>query len=178
MEYSTESARLATFGPRTKRSKSGWPHATPTPEDLAKAGFYYRPAAVSNDNTICYLCERALDGWEEDDDPVQEHLKHSPDCGWAVLMGIAQEGNSDPSSMEDPTGAHLSDARSATFAIGWPHESKRGWTCKIDKLVEAGWHFAPSSECEDLVSCVYCRLSLDGWEPKDNPLYETGFPPF
>ncbi|KAJ9610725.1 hypothetical protein H2200_005502 [Cladophialophora chaetospira] len=172
MEYATIESRLATFEPPTKRSKLGWPHKTPTPEDLARAGFYYKPSKASNDNTICYLCERQLGGWEPDDDPAEEHLKHSPECGWAILMNAAQEAKQDTENMEDPTGQLLTDARRATFAIGWPHESKRAWRCKTDKMVEAGWYFAPVAEGEDYVSCSYCKLSLDGWEPKDDPFEE------
>ncbi len=172
MEYATIESRLATFEPPSKRSKLGWPHKTPSPEDVARAGFYYKPSKASNDNTICYLCERQLGGWEADDDPVEEHLKHSPQCGWAVLMNVAQDANQETADIEDPTGQLLSDARRATFAIGWPHESKRAWKCKTEKMVEAGWYFAPVAEGEDYVSCSYCKLSLDGWEPKDDPFEE------
>lgn len=170
MEYSAFAARLATFAPPSKRSKAGWPHATPTPDSLAKAGFYYQPQGVGSDNTVCYLCQRALDGWEKDDDPVEEHLKHSSSCGWALLMSISNDAKLDHATMEDPTSETITEARRATFANGWPHESKRGWTCKTEKMVEAGWHFEPTPESEDFVSCAYCKLSLDGWEPKDNPL--------
>lgn len=172
MEFSTLEARLATFEPPSKRSKLGWPHKTPTPQDLAKAGFYYKPLPTSNDNAMCYLCDRSLDGWEPDDDPVQEHVTHSSDCGWAILMSLGQEGTTDVNTMEDPTGKLYVEARRATFSIGWPHESKRGWTCKVEKMVEAGWHYAPTTESDDFVSCIHCKLSLDGWEPKDNPFDE------
>lgn len=172
MEYATLESRLATYEPPTKRSKLGWPHKTPTPEDLAKAGFYYKPSKSSNDNTICYLCDRQLGGWEPDDDPIEEHMKHSPECGWAILMTAARDVKQDADAMEDPTGQLLEDARRATFAIGWPHESKRGWRCKTEKMVEAGWYFTPVAEGEDYVSCVYCKLSVDGWEPKDDPFEE------
>ncbi|KAG9773568.1 hypothetical protein ABEF93_005808 [Exophiala dermatitidis] len=172
MEFVTLEARLATFEKPSKRSKLGWPHKTPTPEELAKAGFYFKPSTSSNDNTICFLCERALGGWEPDDDPVQEHLKHSDDCGWAILMNIGQDATWDTNEMEDPTGPQITEARRSTFSIGWPHESKRGWTCKVEKMVEAGWHYAPTPDSDDFVSCVYCKLSLDGWEPKDNPFDE------
>ncbi|OAL36421.1 hypothetical protein AYO20_04317 [Fonsecaea nubica] len=172
MEYATYESRLATFEPPSKRSKLGWPHKTPTPEELARAGFYYKPSSASNDNTICYLCERQLDGWEPDDDPIGEHLKHSSDCGWAILMSTAQDAKQNISTLEDPTEQLYADARRATFAVGWPHEPKRGWKCKVEKMVEAGWHFAPLPESEDYVSCVYCKLSLDGWEPKDDPFDE------
>lgn len=138
-------------------------------KQLALAGFYYKPSASSHDNTQCFLCERALDGWEEQDDPKVEHLKHSPQCGWAIIMNIKQDKD-DSSAMDDPTQSRMAEARKATFATGWPHENKRGWVCKIQKMVEAGWHFAPTPESEDFVSCAYCKLSLDGWEPKDKPL--------
>ncbi|KAK5221345.1 hypothetical protein LTR72_006905 [Exophiala xenobiotica] len=172
MEYSTYESRLATFEPPSKRSKLGWPHKTPTPEELAKAGFYYKPSSESNDNTICFMCGRFLDGWEADDDPIQEHVKHSSDCAWAILMDAGQNASYDVNNMEDPTGQHCADARRGTFAIGWPHESKRGWTCKTEKMVEAGWYYVPTPESDDFVSCTYCKLSLDGWEPKDSPFEE------
>ena len=169
MEYATLEARLKTFEPPTKRSKAGWPHKAPSAEAVAAAGFYYRPNRTGDDNVVCYLCDRYLDGWEKDDDPIAEHLQHSSECGFAIMAGVARQEEHDPSQMEDPTGQRLEDARRATFA-NWPHEEKRGWTCKIDKMVEGGWHFTPTYECEDFTSCAYCKLCLDGWEPKDNPL--------
>lgn len=38
------------------------------------------------------------------------------------------------------------------------------------QMVEGGWYFCPTEESNDLASCAYCKLSLDGWEPKDDPL--------
>ena len=80
--YATYSTRLASFAtsipvPTKKRTSNAkgtksttWPHKCPSPEELALAGFYYKPSAEAPDNTICYMCERQLDGWEEDDYPV------------------------------------------------------------------------------------------------------------
>ncbi|WEW54897.1 hypothetical protein PRK78_000324 [Emydomyces testavorans] len=39
-------------------------------------------------------------------------------------------------------------------------------------MVEAGWYFCPNEESDDFVSCAYCNLSLDGWEPQDDPFDE------
>ena len=39
------------------------------------------------------------------------------------------------------------------------------------QMIEAGWCYDPSPEYDDGVTCCYCNLSLDGWEPKDNPVY-------
>lgn len=38
-------------------------------------------------------------------------------------------------------------------------------------MIEAGWYYCPTLESDDFVQCAYCGLSLDGWEPKDNPRY-------
>ena len=169
--YATYDAREASFAPPTKRGK-GWPHKSPSPPDLAKAGFFWKPTSTK-DNVECFMCGRHLDGWEADDDALQEHLKHGSDCAWAVLMSTAVGTKYDVDDMDDPTSTAMVEARRNTFeTLQWPHESKRGWTCKTEKMVEAGWHFAPTTECEDYTSCVYCNLSLDGWEPKDNPFDE------
>lgn len=41
-------------------------------------------------------------------------------------------------------------------------------------MVEAGWAWDPNDESDDRdgVTCFYCNLSLDGWEPKDDPFVE------
>ncbi|KAI9830821.1 MAG: hypothetical protein M1819_005346 [Sarea resinae] len=178
----TFAGRLASFAaaqlPKRRASNAknqktiSWPHTSPSPEDLARAGFFYRPTASSADNVACFLCRKSLDGWEEEDSPVSEHLHHSPTCGWAVNAGIAQRKEDEHPVEEDPLSDELMEARKATFMDLWPHEGKRGWTCKMQKMVEAGWYYCPTPESDDFVSCAYCSLSLDGWEPKDNPLRE------
>ncbi|KAL4977303.1 hypothetical protein BDW66DRAFT_38504 [Aspergillus desertorum] len=177
----TFAARLATFDlvlhpdRRSSSAKStkpiSWPHSKPSPAELAHAGFFYNPYETNPDNTTCFLCRRALDGWEEDDNPITEHLKHAKDCGWAVMMDI-QQRSSNPAEIEDPTSEPIVQARLATFGDSWPHDGKKGWMCQSDKMVEGGWYFCPNEESADLASCAYCKLSLDGWEPKDNPYDE------
>ncbi|KAJ5961242.1 uncharacterized protein N7479_008392 [Penicillium vulpinum] len=175
-EMDTFAARLASFDtvlkPEKRRSSGTktpksiiWPHQRPSPAELAHAGFYYKPYETNPDNTTCFECHRALDGWEEDDNPVTEHLKHAPDCGWAIMMDL-QQNSSNPASIEDPTGDRITQARLSTFSTKWPHDGKKGW------MVEGGWYFCPTDESNDLASCVYCKLSLDGWEPKDDPFDE------
>ncbi|KAL4952464.1 hypothetical protein BDW69DRAFT_21029 [Aspergillus filifer] len=180
-EMETLAARLATFdlvlhpNRRSSTSKSAkpisWPHSRPSPAELAHAGFFYNPYETNPDNTTCFLCRRALDGWEEDDNPITEHLKHAKDCGWAVMMDI-QQRSSNPAEIEDPTSEAIVQARLSTFGESWPHDGKKGWVCQSDKMVEGGWYFCPNEESADLASCAYCKLSLDGWEPKDNPFDE------
>ncbi|KAL4778772.1 hypothetical protein BJX76DRAFT_122509 [Aspergillus varians] len=180
-EMETLAARLATFdlvlhSDRRSSSSNGaksisWPHSRPSPAELAHAGFFYNPYETNPDNTTCFLCRRALDGWEEEDNPITEHLKHANDCGWAVMMDI-QQRSSNPTEIEDPTSEAMAQARLSTFGESWPHDGKKGWLCQSDKMVEGGWYFCPNEESADLASCAYCKLSLDGWEPKDDPFDE------
>ncbi|KAJ5161727.1 hypothetical protein N7492_007119 [Penicillium capsulatum] len=178
----TFTARLASFDtvlkPEKRRSSTTkgaktvrWPHQRPSPAELAHAGFYYKPYESNPDNTICFQCNRALDGWEEEDEPVTEHLKHSPDCAWAIMMDISQH-SSNPAAIEDPTSSRIAQARLDSFGSTWPHDGKRGWLCQSEKMVDSGWFFCPTDDSNDLATCVYCKLSLDGWEPKDDPFDE------
>ncbi|KAL2855922.1 hypothetical protein BJY01DRAFT_196600 [Aspergillus pseudoustus] len=180
-DMETFAARLATFDlvlqpdRRSSSSKSAkpisWPHISPSPAELANAGFFYNPYETNPDNTTCFLCRRALDGWEEDDNPITEHLKHTKDCGWAVMMDIYRS-SSNPAEIDDPTSEKIAGARLATFGESWPHDGKKGWLCQSGKMVDGGWYFCPNEESADMASCAYCKLSLDCWEPKDNPFDE------
>ncbi|KAK2041401.1 AT hook domain-containing protein [Colletotrichum somersetense] len=182
-EYFTYEGRLGSFHqvyPAPKRRQSGatkggknltWPHMKYLlPEELAKAGFVWRPFPDNPDNVACFLCNKSLDGWEQGDNPLEEHLKHSPDCGWAIVAGIA--ANINDLATEDPASARMIAARKATFDARWPHEGKRGWKNKIKQLAEAGWKYTPSIEYNDMATCTYCELALDGWEQNDKPMDE------
>lgn len=133
---------------------------------------------------VCFLCDKSLDGWEEGDNPLEEHLKHSPTCGWAITAAIETGyGNYGKVHPLDPA---MVEARKATFAGRWPYESKKGFKCKTKKvgalncrvlgktltrlqLVEAGWKYTPSLDEDDMATCTYCDLALEGWESDDNP---------
>lgn len=107
-------------------------------------------------------------GWEKGDDPVAEHLSLSPDCGWAIVASI--EAGHEQLLLEDPTSVRMIAARKATFGDRWPHDKKKGWKCKSKQMVDAGWIYKPTPEGDDMVKCMYCDLSLDGFEPKDDPM--------
>ncbi|KAK4144553.1 uncharacterized protein C8A04DRAFT_11443 [Dichotomopilus funicola] len=152
--------KASTAGGRGSKATS-WPHKTLSP---------VAPHPKSPDNVVCFLCQKSLDGWEETDNPLEEHLKHSPTCGWAITAAIeAGYGNYGKVPPLDPA---MIEARKATFGGRWPYESKKGFKCKTKKLVEAGWKFTPSREADDMATCAYCNLALEGWEAGDNPFDE------
>lgn len=37
-------------------------------------------------------------------------------------------------------------------------------------MVDAGWKYTPTPEYDDMATCTYCSLALDGWEPSDKPM--------
>ncbi|RDL33796.1 uncharacterized protein BP5553_08164 [Venustampulla echinocandica] len=182
-QYFAYEARLASFQtaqPLAKRRTSNassrapktmkWPHKSMSPEEFANAGFFYYPGQANPDNAVCFLCHYSLDGWEENDDPLVEHLKHSPDCGWAIVAAIGRQD--EELSSEYPSSTRMIAARKATFTNKWPHEGKKGWKCKVKQMVDAGWKYTPTAESDDMATCTYCELGLDGWEPSDKPLDE------
>ncbi|KAL8709421.1 MAG: hypothetical protein Q9220_005804 [cf. Caloplaca sp. 1 TL-2023] len=140
----TLAARLESFNavrPATKKrtsnaksaAKSKWPHRSPSPAQLAAAGFYFNPTSATPDGTTCYLCHCNLDGWEEDDSAIGEHVSLSPNCGWAAIAHIEQEIEDGNNEHEDPMDERLLEARRMTFGANWPHEHKKGWRCKTQK---------------------------------------------
>ncbi|RUS89443.1 hypothetical protein EGW08_002816 [Elysia chlorotica] len=76
----SETERLKTF--------ESWPNEVDdncTPEKLAQAGFYFLPCEESPDNVCCIFCGKELDGWAPDDDPLEEHRKHSKACPFLAM---------------------------------------------------------------------------------------------
>uniref|UniRef100_A0A1B6EF27 Uncharacterized protein n=1 Tax=Clastoptera arizonana TaxID=38151 RepID=A0A1B6EF27_9HEMI len=73
--YSKE--RLKTF--------KNWPFkksAICSPIKMAEAGFY----CYGDENSArCYFCLKTLEGWEKNDDPMEEHRSHRPDCAFVIL---------------------------------------------------------------------------------------------
>ena len=69
--YLREEARLNSF-------LYMWPSSSPvSPEDLAKAGFYFTRIS---DRVQCAFCFGVLRNWEEGDDAMGEHRRYFPNC--------------------------------------------------------------------------------------------------
>ncbi|KAL1901141.1 hypothetical protein Cpir12675_000630 [Ceratocystis pirilliformis] len=178
-DFVTYDARLASFTNPKKRATTSngragkimrWPHGSIRPEDMAAAGMFFYPATTNPDHTICFHCGKGLDGWENGDNPFDEHLTHSRSCGWAILKAV--EFGVDSYDQLDPMDPGLVEARRETFAGLWPHEDKKGWKCKTKQLVDSGWVYTPTLESNDMATCLHCSLALDGWEPGDKPINE------
>jgi hypothetical protein len=178
-------ARLATFqgvpaksrrsSSRSKKAaprvKAAWPLSSPSAQDLAYAGFVWRPTSASPDNVQCFACNCQLDGWEEADVPAYEHLTHSPTCGFAVVTNIRLRHGDPARTEEDPTSEAMVACRRETFGDIWPLDIAAGFP-GAEQLAAAGWYYDPADDTPDGVTCPYCHLSLDAWDSGDDPLEE------
>ncbi|XP_053308718.1 baculoviral IAP repeat-containing protein 7 [Spea bombifrons] len=73
-EMMEERERLATY--------RDWPpNAGVTPDQLARAGFFY---TGNRDKVKCFHCDGGLWNWERGDDPWREHAKWFPRCEFLV----------------------------------------------------------------------------------------------
>ncbi|KAI0317322.1 inhibitor of apoptosis repeat-containing protein, partial [Amylostereum chailletii] len=183
-------ARLETFF-KAKRVKNGtgkrtisvkWPHPdtiTATPSALAEAGFYYDPSWDDQDNVSCFMCDKELAGWEEDDDPFQIHWEKCRDsCAWAIVR-CGLDGDVDrkgkfvfKDGSRIPNGKQMEKARLTTFTTRswWPHDTTKGHGASSTKMAKAGFVYTPSSAGDDNATCLYCNVSLGGWDEDDDPL--------
>ncbi|RWS12917.1 survivin-like protein [Dinothrombium tinctorium] len=74
----SEKQRLLTF--------ESWPFTTGpcVKEKMAKAGFYR--CDERSDAVRCFCCFKELDQWSHNDEPWDEHIKHSKNCFFAQLQ--------------------------------------------------------------------------------------------
>lgn len=52
---------------------------------MARAGFYHCNIKGEKDTVRCFVCFECLEGWDEDDDPFEEHFRTQPQCLFAKL---------------------------------------------------------------------------------------------
>ncbi|XP_054008306.1 baculoviral IAP repeat-containing protein 5 [Hylaeus anthracinus] len=55
------------------------------PNQMAAAGFHVIGGKEEPDLVQCFICSKQLDGWDPDDDPWDEHVKHQPQCQFVKL---------------------------------------------------------------------------------------------
>lgn len=65
-----------------------WPFksdAPCNPESMAAAGFFATGGKAEPDSVECFMCNKPMDGWEETDNPWEEHVRHQKDCKYILL---------------------------------------------------------------------------------------------
>ncbi|KAM9674465.1 baculoviral IAP repeat-containing protein 5-like [Dama dama] len=62
-----------------------------SPLQMAVAGFIHCPTENEPDLAQCFFCFKELEGWEPDDDPTEEHKKHSSGCAFLSVKKQFEE---------------------------------------------------------------------------------------
>ncbi|KDQ60304.1 hypothetical protein JAAARDRAFT_152872 [Jaapia argillacea MUCL 33604] len=182
--------RLDSF--KTKRTKQSnkassskkWPHPSSykaNPRTLAEAGFYFNPSTDEPDSVSCFICSKELSDWAHDDDPFHIHWSKCYDsCPWAIVRcglehDVDEDGNfTFPDANRLPSNKTMETARWDTFRAhkSWPHDTVRGHGANSKKMAKAGFVYTPQSQDDDTATCLYCNISLSGWDADDDPLDE------
>ncbi|KAK6171490.1 hypothetical protein SNE40_019668 [Patella caerulea] len=182
----SEMARLQTF-------KNSWPHCSPSPNDLAKAGFSF---TGSPDRVQCVFCNGILKNWQDVDIPMIEHRKHFPNCPFVCghqvgnipidvrshfstsynerLDATHSHGTGATNQFTPVSGIHTERPRHPNYATEasriasyttWPS----GLSQTPQQLAKAGFFYAGF---DDSVKCFYCDGGLRTWERGDDPWEE------
>ncbi|KIJ09077.1 hypothetical protein PAXINDRAFT_17833 [Paxillus involutus ATCC 200175] len=160
-----------------------WPHPPDfkaNANTLAEAGFYFDPSWDDRDSVACFICGKELSDWDADDDPFEIHYtKCQNSCVWAVVRcGLAEdlddEGNfTFANKTRLPSSKAMERARLGTFGEDWwPHDGEADHGATSVKMARAGFVYTPQVAGDDTVTCLYCNLSLGGWEKDDDPIQE------
>ncbi|KAH3679170.1 hypothetical protein WICMUC_001181 [Wickerhamomyces mucosus] len=156
-----------------------WPYKSPSAEYMAKLGFYFTPTKRLKDRVTCFYCKKLQSTWKNVKDPCSHHLKKFPNCHFSHLHSYASQSSSystfDWSQVDifkDPFSSEAVEIRRSTFGNLWPHDYIKSSKPTSDKMVQAGFCFFPQVQDDDLASCMYCSVSLEGWDESDDPLEE------
>ncbi|KAF8434883.1 hypothetical protein L210DRAFT_3409821 [Boletus edulis BED1] len=161
--------------PSSSTASVKWPHPPDFKANattLAEAGFYFSPSWDDRDSVACFLCGKELSDWDSNDDPFEIHYtKCQNSCAWAVVRcGLIEDLDN---KKRLPSSKAMEKARLETFGKSWwPHDGElgHGATTSI-KMAQAGFVYTPQAAGDDTVTCLYCNLSLGGWEAEDDPVY-------
>eukprot|EP00123_Amoebidium_parasiticum_P011751 comp20886_c0_seq1/m.27748 comp20886_c0_seq1/g.27748 ORF comp20886_c0_seq1/g.27748 comp20886_c0_seq1/m.27748 type:complete len:574 (-) comp20886_c0_seq1:138-1859(-) len=145
--YRTLEARLESF--------KKWPiaeTAKASGKRLAEAGVYrISTKQPGSRNTTCFSCQKCLEGWESDDDPIAEHKRGTENrCRYLERQDLK--------------------FRLSTFKDNWPHPVGGTWKATPETLAECGFYWFGDEAELDLTECVCCGYNLGGWEPDDDPV--------
>ncbi|KAJ8027148.1 E3 ubiquitin-protein ligase XIAP [Holothuria leucospilota] len=183
-QYDNESNRVLSF--------IFWPpYHRQQPRELAEAGFFSQGIG---DRVTCFYCGKTLSNWQPEDEPWEEHARHSPRCQWLLqqkgkkfvgeitkkfnksgdfvnLSNISIDGRVSLESEDYIKNVfaknpnYCSERSRRESFTNWPNSHSQN----PQKLVQAGFF---SLGVGDHVKCFYCGVHLSNWERQDEPWEE------
>ncbi|XP_052238852.1 uncharacterized protein LOC127850112 isoform X1 [Dreissena polymorpha] len=181
--------RYAAVEDRTSSFRN-WPRTRPTIPALCQSGFFY----TGNDDLVrCFCCGIGLKDFSDTDDPLQEHVRHSRNCAYLLVLLGGQDGieryhrslpTHDPEEIRRQQRLRYNSQRSVP-ATGYRarHERLRSLQSRLDtftnwpshvtqrpqELAEAGLYYTGN---DDHCRCFACDGGLRKWEHGDDPWIE------
>ncbi|GMG20250.1 unnamed protein product [Ambrosiozyma monospora] len=161
------------------------PYHGPTPNTMARYGFYYSPVKAHMDRLTCFCCKKNEIEWPcdmlEDDNLnnsyVARHLRNSPTCEVSLIL-LAKLRHDQLKNYEwenDKLFGNVETSsclRLRTFQVGKSpfvrSRSAQGFPSPLDFASNGFFYMASGdSSYDDHVECLYCGTSLEGWEKGD-----------
>lgn len=138
-----------------------WPMSLKVrPRPLADAGFFY---TGRSDRTTCFCCGVGVWQWLDDDDPWQEHARHSPACEYLLLKkgtdfikNISLKDRPPPPPPPPPPLPRIAPMEPAPNDNQSAQESRA--QCKVCMNAEVQVVCLP---CAHLVTCADCVFGLN-----------------
>jgi len=157
------------YAQKYQREKSfcNWP-GKQTVDNLASAGFFYTGRL---DRAACHTCGIVLGDWKDDDDPWQEHAKHSTNCSFVLLHKgrefVAQYDCAEEDEIAEDTVDAGETITCDLAALNLKSEEKKCVTCMenaIQILTTPCGHFVSCKDCvTSLKRCALCRRQITGY---------------
>ncbi|VVC38797.1 BIR repeat,Zinc finger, RING/FYVE/PHD-type,Zinc finger, RING-type [Cinara cedri] len=176
--------------------KQGWPLDFLTPQQMAKAGFYY---LRYTDNVRCKHCNLIFSNWIHSDDPIRRHKDLSPRCRFfygffdedigyklQIIDYISYTYKRTPHLNQMPnlndTLRILLDKNIFKIMNGNSDMDFVHYEVRLDSfqslifqlkqstqsLAEAGFYYIGNG-FTDKVHCFSCSIGLDRWNDNDDP---------
>ncbi|KAH3736359.1 hypothetical protein DPMN_042922 [Dreissena polymorpha] len=181
--------RYAAVEDRTASFRN-WPRTRPTIPALCQSGFF----CTGNDDLVrCFCCGIGLKDFSDTDDPLQEHVRHSRNCAYLIVLLGGQDGmeryhrslpTHDPEEIRRQQRLRYNSQQSVP-ATGYRarHERLRSLQSRLDtftnwpshvtqrpqELAEAGLYY---TGIDDHCRCFACDGGLRKWEHGDDPWIE------
>uniref|UniRef100_A0A336LXC9 CSON007018 protein n=1 Tax=Culicoides sonorensis TaxID=179676 RepID=A0A336LXC9_CULSO len=122
---------------------SNWNCPTTDKFLLAQIGFYF---IGPTDLVKCYFCNVEIGMWQPEDNPVEEHLRWSPNC--PLLHGRETISKCGGVAMEEPKTAAVSDSKMCKIC----------YECEYNTAFFPCGHIIACAKCASSVTkCPYCR---------------------
>lgn len=159
--------KMADIGKRYETFKL-WPKKTPNVKNLVECGLYY---TGFRDFVLCFACGGLLAYWEDNDDPIFEHIKFFPDCKYINFIMKSEKKflrtceKSQKHKVEEIKGrieiSKKGDLNDCKIEVGNSFLCKVCMDREMNIVFQPCGHLMACRKCvENLQECPLCRRAI------------------